>query len=66
MKSNLIDVMLHLHHETPKAYLLSDDGEEKNAKWLAKSQCEATKLPNSKDTYEVTLPEWIAKQNGWL
>lgn len=60
--SNLIDVTLKLHAETKLAILVSDDGVEKNAVWLPKSQIEYTEPKNG--VTEVTLPEWLATDKG--
>ena len=64
MKSDLVDVAGCKHHETTKAILFSDDGDEKNAIWLPKSQIEV----EDKDppTCIVTLPEWLAKDKGLI
>lgn len=40
MRSNLEDIDVHLHHQTDKAVLVSDDGDEKRAVWVPKSMCE--------------------------
>lgn len=53
-----IDLTLRLHHETPQAILVSDDGEEKHAVWLPKSQIE---WQETKPGYvEAVVPEWLA------
>lgn len=57
MKSDLIEVAVQLHHETEKAWLVSDDGEKKNAVWIPKSQAEIE--PKGKH-HILTLPEWLA------
>lgn len=54
-RSDLIDVAVKLHAETERAWLVSDTGERKDAKWIPKSQAElAAGL--------LTLPEWLAKE----
>jgi len=60
-RSSLIDVAVQLHHETEKAWLVSDDGDKKNAVWIAKSQAELE--PKGK-VHILTLPEWIATEKG--
>lgn len=63
MKSDLIDIKVKLHHETAKAILVSDDGDLQRAVWIAKSQCEI----EAKGAYhELTLPEWLAKEKGFI
>lgn len=62
-KSDLLDLTMQLHAETPKALLVSDDGIQKNAVWLPLSQIEYEKKPNS-GIVIVTLPEWLAIDKG--
>jgi hypothetical protein len=64
MYGNLIDLTLHLHHETEKAILVSDDGDSDNAVWLPKSMCEIEVLKSN--TIEVTLPETMAMEKGLI
>lgn len=62
-KSDLVDILVSMHAETPKAVLVSDTGENDDAVWLPKSQIEfvpATK----KGQFIVTMPEWLAKDKG--
>lgn len=40
MSRELIDVACQQHHETDRAFLVSDDGERDTAVWLPKSQVE--------------------------
>ena len=71
----LTDLTVCLHAETPKAILVSDDGEPSHAHWIPKSQCEYANT--GKFSYEggrigakkfpvvvVTLPEWLAINKG--
>lgn len=58
-RSDLIECAVQLHHETPKAWLVSDDGEKENAVWIPKSQAE---MANGL----LTLPEWLAKEKGLI
>lgn len=62
---DVTELTLEIHAETDKAWLLSDDGVEKNAKWSPKSQVERGDKKGTA-TYEFTLPEWLAKKNGWI
>jgi hypothetical protein len=57
----MIELNMHLHAETAKAVLLSDDGKEENAKWYPKSQ---VKCPTNElnKVVEVEMPEWLAKK----
>lgn len=77
-RSDLIDVTLALHHETPKAWRLSVDGVDKRAVWIPKALCEVTrsgKQQGGVDRYEhavnldivhVTLRERLAKEKGLI
>ena len=66
MKSDLVDLTLHLHHETALAVQVSDNGDRKRAVWLPKSQIEIDRaIVNRGDMYVVvTLPEWLATREG--
>jgi hypothetical protein len=57
-RSDLVDVTMQLHHETPKAILVSDDGDRDKAIWIPLSQCEIEHKP--KGIVIVTMPEWLA------
>jgi hypothetical protein len=59
MPKELIDLTLQLHHETVKAFLVSDDGDENHAVWIPKSQCEQGTAKGN-GAYEFTMPEWLA------
>lgn len=67
----LTDLTLCLHHETPKAILVSETGDPKKSVWIAKSQCEVSATEKiaqvGREKYpvvEVTLPEWVAINKG--
>lgn len=60
-KSNIIDLDLHLHHETEKAVLVSEDGNKDNAVWLPLSQIE---IESESGYVVVTLPEWLSLEKG--
>ena len=60
--SDLIDLTMQLHHETAKAVLVSDDGDKRNAVWLPLSQIEIER--KAKGAVVVTMPEWLAIQQG--
>jgi len=65
MNREMIDLTLHLHHETPMAILVSETGDEKKAVWLPKSQCDIEGKRGS-DSIIVTLPEWLALREGLI
>lgn len=68
MRSDLVDVMVQKHAETAKAVLVSDDGDKAKAVWIPLSQCEIEPGPkaNGEQFYELTLPEWLAKDKGLI
>lgn len=55
-KSDLIDVAVELHHETEKAWLVSDSGVREHAVWIPKSQAE---LATVGGCHTLTAPEWL-------
>lgn len=57
-KKEVTDITVFLHHETEKAYLVSDDEVKKI--WLPKSQCEMN--PNVNGTFTLTGPIWLLKE----
>lgn len=62
-----VDLSMHLHRQTPKAVLVSDDGIEKRAIWLPKSL-----LRIEPEDYEldavvtITMSERLAYEKGLL
>lgn len=72
-KSDLTDITLALHHETEKAILVSETGDEKKAIWIPKSQCEVERTGKFVEgqigskkypVVIVTMPEWQAINKG--
>lgn len=63
MSDRLTDISVQLHQETPRATLVSDDGDFEKAVWLPKSQVEYVEKAGS-SVIEVTLPEWLATERG--
>lgn len=63
MKSDLVDIEVQLHHETEKAWLVSDTGNSKDAVWIPKSQAE---LEQFGDGHTITCPEWLAIEKGLI
>ena len=64
MSDRLFDITLHLHAETEKAVLVSETGDSKDAIWVPKSQCEIEHKKGN--VVEVTLPEWLATEKGFV
>ncbi len=58
MNKELVDLTVTLHHETEKAFLVSDSGDRDKAIWVPKSQCEVEVLKGN--TVILTMPEWLA------
>lgn len=59
MKKNhdIIEVEITVLHETEKAYLVTNDGD--NKVWLSKSICEI-------DGSVLQIPEWLALDKGLI
>lgn len=71
MRSDLCDITLAQHHETDRAYLVSEDGEHENAIWLPKSLVErdpdsVAKVKPGLWSYTYTMPERLAHQKGLI
>lgn len=64
MKSDVIDMDLHIHARAEKAIKVSDDGDRESAVWLPLSQIEIHRTVGS--TVEITLPEWLAVEKGLI
>ena len=56
-----IEVYLDIKHETDKAYKVSDGVSED---WLPKSQVDVTEETKNGATF--TVPEWLAKEKGFI
>lgn len=60
---------LHIHAVTAKAVLVSEEGDEDQAKWVPKSQIvEGNKISNGDrgDVIELELQRWIAEREGFI
>jgi len=62
-KSDLIDCNVMLHHETDKAWLVSDTGDREDGVWIAKSQAQL-EPDYAGQCFVLTLPEWLATEKG--
>lgn len=67
-KSNdeTVTLEFHCHAETPKALLLSIDGDEDNAKWAPKSQIVNWRDAERGSDVELEMKQWIAEKNGFV
>ena len=66
MRSDLVDIEVIVHHETKGdngAFLVSLDGERKNAKWVPKSVVE---IERRGKFHVITLPERMALDKGLI
>lgn len=61
----IVEIELHMHTQTDKAWKLSDDGEPKNAKWAPKAEVQRGDKVST-GAYKFTLPEWLAIDRGWV
>ena len=64
-----IDLTVHVHRKTQKAYLVSDDGKEASAVWIPISQIieadtEGDAVVGAEIT--ITIPEWLAYEKGLI
>lgn len=65
MRDSTVDVDLYLHHETDKALLVSED-EDSDKHWIPLSQIEWVPSKRHKRQGTATMPEWMAKERGWI
>jgi hypothetical protein len=55
---NIVDIEGEIHAETEKAWLVFDGSIEE---WVPKSQCDY-----NKDEKTFSMPEWLAKDKGFI
>lgn len=61
------EIQVNIHAETKLAWLISDDDEEDNAKWVPKSQAQVREEGKGKTIkYFLEGPIWLLRNNGWL
>ena len=63
---NNVEITLEIHHETERSYLVSETGNKDNAVWVPKSQIEVSDPVEVGETVEITMPEWLAKERGFI
>jgi hypothetical protein len=61
----LVDIKCEVHAENDMALLVSDDGEEDNARWLPKSQIEWVHN-NKNGLTTITMPRWLAEREWFV
>lgn len=64
MTKELHEVKMRIHGKSQKALLLSDTGEEKDARWLPLSQIETESIRGDATHLLVTMPTWLAEREG--
>ena len=60
----LVTIEVALHYSTPKAYLVSDDGNNDHAVWIPKSQCELEQTEMASVIYKLTAEEQLLVDKG--
>ena len=60
-KSDLVDIVVELEHETDKAWLVRWD-EDIDPVWIPMSQGELEPI-KGKSAYTLTIPKWLADKN---
>lgn len=63
MRSDVIDIDVHVHVKTERAALISETGDRDAAEWVPLSQVEVEMTSGA--TARVTLPEWLAIEKGF-
>lgn len=64
MRSDVIDIDVHVHVKTERAVLISETGDRDAAEWVPLSQVEVEMTSGA--TARVTLPEWLAIEKGFV
>jgi len=54
---------LVVHDESPKAWLLGETEDGREAQWVPKSQ---VKRGEGRDENVWTVPSWLARDRGWV
>lgn len=62
------EMTLYLHKDVEKAWLVSQNKKEIDAKWLPKSQCEVVERREGKHPIEMNIivPDWLLVEKGFL
>lgn len=58
-----VELPLILHEERPRAWLLGESLDRREAHWTPKSQ---VRRGEGRDENVWTMPRWIARDRGWL
>ena len=61
-----VELTVVVHHQTSDAILASDDGDEERAVWIPKSKIvsfqQIGKTTDIVQTFEISIPEWLARE----
>jgi len=63
-RPDLLDLTLHIHHQTDLAVRVSDDGNDAKGVWLPLSQIEIEYLDQHHREAIVTMPAWLAESKN--
>ena len=63
-ETTTVELTLYIHHQTDKAYLVSERNVRDDAFWLPKSEI-LEFLRNGK-TVNIAIPRWLAEANGYF
>lgn len=58
-----VEVHVHCHAQGAKAVLISDSGDEADAKWIPKSQISG--CPPRGEEGDIEMKTWIAEKEGF-
>ena len=61
-----ITITLEILWETENAFKVTDCGDFNSNTWIPKSQIELLQEAEIGDTVEVEMPEWLAKDKGFI
>lgn len=64
MRSDIIDIEVHVHARTDKGIRVSATGQQIDAEWLPLSQVEIEPHQNLQRVYVLSVPEWLAIKRG--
>lgn len=64
MRSDIVDLELMIHQQTPAAVLVSDDGDRNRAVWLPKKRVEFDEKRELGKAQIVSMPEDLAIEKG--
>lgn len=64
-RDEMLELELHLHHQTDWSWLVSDDGKRDRAVWLPRSVVDrGVRTSRRAPTYKFDVPRWMAEREG--